>query len=258
MPAELWDECVRRFIYGDTAKDVAQWLFVQPDRGGVQHLSFNTLRFYLQVLRERVLAADKESRIQRRNTIRHVARAIQQEERKRNNVVSIRQAVEEAKGTASPAQQEPPKERTLSDIEEEIEAMIEYVDANYMSIFNFAVLKERLKKPLEVERNLGVPLLEVTKINHEINNAAQVKASVELAAIKRMKAKADITQDDFEAITTDPTKAGDEFDQAVAKLSPAQYDKTITLSRYLTEFANLKREQAQLMAESESPDDPER
>src|SRR4051794_25120886 len=60
LPTPTYEECVRRFLEGQSAKSTAHWLLTLPDRGGIQHLGYHSLRAYLQVLRVRVLQADKQ------------------------------------------------------------------------------------------------------------------------------------------------------------------------------------------------------
>lgn len=90
LPFALYGEVVRRFAYGETAKDVAYLIYAQEDRGGCQALSLESLRQYLQVLRKKVRETDGEKGPSRLGTIHSMAKELQKEEIRLSNVVEDR------------------------------------------------------------------------------------------------------------------------------------------------------------------------
>jgi hypothetical protein len=93
LPVAVYRDLLSLLMNGTSALEAARWLNQQPERGGCQHLKFNTLRLYVQALRERVLEIDKESK-QRTKALEDLAKNMLRDRDRLDNVVAIRAAIE--------------------------------------------------------------------------------------------------------------------------------------------------------------------
>jgi hypothetical protein len=194
LPDEVFEQVVRRLQYGATAKDVAQWLTTQPDRGGLEHHAYNTLRLYLQCLRERIFHLDHQ-RKNRKRAIRRMAKAVHQVRAQANNTISIERVLETVAGTADP-QRPLPKDDTLNKVEKEVVHLLAATTTREVLLLTYQVNKERLRAPLELEEQLKLPLDSVTRITGKIIEAGKALTGEHLAITARMKVDASIPAKD--------------------------------------------------------------
>lgn len=174
LPGPLYREVVRRFAYGETAKEVAEFILAEKDRGGCQTFTFHTLRQYLQVLRKKVRAVDREDKA-RLDTLRKMARQIQKEEIRQSNVVAIRRAVETAKGNTLATPEAPdPVVRKVEEIEKELIRITASLSTRQVAVYNYVLLQYRIDTARERERNSGVLMDAITRMQVQMLRCADV------------------------------------------------------------------------------------
>lgn len=179
LPFALYGEVVRRFAYGETAKDVAYLIYAQEDRGGCQALSLESLRQYLQVLRKKVRETDGEKGPSRLATIHSMAKELQKEEIRLSNVVEDRRAGGATKECTpapldankvvrevKPAPSDANMVREIKQIEEELKNMVATLSARQVAAFNYQLAKLRMGPVWDLEIELKVPLNALTRIQN--------------------------------------------------------------------------------------------
>lgn len=202
LPDDLFAQVLQRLQCGTTAKDAAKWLLTQPNRGGCQHLSYNSLRLYLQYLRAKVLELDKQRRKQREQLLGKLADGLERERERIDNVMAINAACE---GVPP----EPPKPKTKRKQRLENMARLREVTRGMstrdMYITEFAMHHARAEmtnEAFELETGLLVP--EVTKAGRAAIAALDGIVKLEHNEIERMKANASVPVENSAAIDGDP------------------------------------------------------
>lgn len=205
LPANVLQACTQRLVYGTSAQDVAVWVMTLPDRerGGCQHLAYQTMRQYMQYFRFRLLEADRQQkrRRQRLRLLRELTDNIQREQVKHANVVSIQNAKDEAEGR-EPTMAVPTvmgRKEIMQMADEALKGLTTREGLVFAYIFN----RERLWKPFGHEQNIGLPIDSLSRISAELNKTLQTMASHEIGSLKVLGAPEE--DDREERVTLDGT-----------------------------------------------------
>ncbi len=226
LPEPIFRECVRRLINRETAQAVAMWITEQPDRGGIQHLSYGTVRIYVQCLRKCVIARDGQ-RAREQRAIGRAAKQIREERIALENTVAIEQAQNDAAGNADPAtlpippvqnqildnapvaqpaardraDAEPPSRKQIEkEIRDEVGRITGSLTARRIAETAYVVGMMRVLGPLTFEKRTGIPVAELTRIMRELNRSGTILAQSERVEAERAKATASAPHEDFATI----------------------------------------------------------
>ena len=256
LPTALFVGCVRRFRLGDTAKAVAVWLFSQPDKGGCQHLSFETLRLYLQPLRRRVLASDPVKLAERRSVLHKIAKTLVEDQMSEENDREIHLVGSNTSAPgdqpAAPAPVNVPK--AVREADARVEESFRNATGREVQIYVLESIRQNLPKQLGVENAFG---LAMDPVSRRLRELRQLGADMRKAELAELKLKKTVTSEDdpnFDAIPV-PEKLmpeQKEFAKAVDNLSPGDYDKALTLTKMLQEMADLEREAAKIIGQEQA------
>ena len=196
LPSPVLELCIRRLQYGLSPKEVAGWLMTVPDRGGLQKHAFNTLRLYLQCLRERIFQLDQQ-RKNRKRAIRRLAKILVEEQTKAGNVISIRAAQQNIENGLSQGIPPPISKKDAMDrAAERLTLSLATTSTREVILLTYEVNKERLRDPLDLEEKMKLPLDTVTRITGKMIEAGNALTREHLAITARMKVNASTSAED--------------------------------------------------------------
>jgi hypothetical protein len=259
LPKEVLNACGRRLLNGESALDIAKWLFEQPNRGGCAHLSINTLRVYLSSLRAEMRKHDPDGRKRFKRRLHDTAKQIHHEQVRNDNVVAIDEAVasatDPAKAPVSPSVGERPGggfEQKMELIEEQVRLqLLNPLVIEESLLHDVAVNRERLHIGFKMELTVGLVMKEITLIIHANRKHLEL-----LHKVRGDRKKADAEWERPAGVEKDEevdaetsaaaVDAGEmkRFEEIAGGLTPSEYDAAIRLAPWINELLDLVREEA--------------
>jgi hypothetical protein len=274
LPKEVFRTCVRRLIKGDPAIDIARWVSEQPDRGDCSHLSLNSLRVYMQQLRQLQRKLAPNARNEFETWVRDTASDIHDEQVHRGNQAAIKAAIETAGETEPTKASEAPLpverrdetiEQALAEIEEEVrEFVLKPIGVEQFILHPLLVNRKRQERAWRLEWKVGIPMRELTEMS---------KVEVQLLGLL-LEARSDCEtpQKTFprggnpgknltrwagiEVNASDPSAEQKQASEIASRLTPGTYDATLRASQILVELADLDQQEA-LSADEDSKEPPD-
>jgi hypothetical protein len=229
-------ECVRRLQDGEPAISVTRWLLTVPDRGDLHEVTkIHTMRRYLEVLRLRVLEAQKNAP-PAAVTTKECKQLVEKERQRVDNDIAIlggplKRETESASRPIAARPEDASGKRA--------QTMIEYLVArnaknserrNWLKA-TAEVNFERLQLARAVEEKINMPLSEKTKISQIMINAAEADTRAALAELPINKIKREEALANFDAINLDD-KPVDKADAHTSDGEPKDAPQSASAATY--------------------------
>lgn len=274
LPWPVLIEIIRRMRRGVTDKAIAAWLVLLPNRGECARLSQETFRTYLRVLREEVRRRDRY-RTQHLRRLDRAQRALEREAA----LTAVSSRIDEAYASAgastppSPSVGPPPSGPTPpgppagdgpNDPPRSPSSVLAGTETTASTVPDrgpqlVAKIKELLALDDQHEIAKLVELKQACRADRICSFEDKMPVTIEQAGkeLERLMRMCKTTQEigrkakqseEFEPIkdgelkqaATGLSEPATDFDHAVDQLNPAQYDRTLTLTRILSEWFKLK------------------
>jgi hypothetical protein len=246
LPEAVFRECVELFAHGKKVADVARWLMKQ-DRGGLQHVGLHSCRKYLTALKARVQAIKKKSPVVEQSTL---VQHFEVHERRAENTAAI--------CAVAP----PNKHERVQAIEKRIAGVLEWISARRVLALALVVIYDEIERINGMETKFGVPMPDAV-----VKSVRQLHAIGDsLAKLEQQTPAARTNGEGSDNRGAGPEGVLDELPapspnniiaRKIEDLNPAQYDKTLTLAKVMSDIIDLDRKIAQHSATTEATTVPE-
>jgi hypothetical protein len=231
LPEAAFRECVERLAQRKNVMAVARWLMKQ-ERGGLKDVGVHTLRKYLGELNKRVQAIKQKSPVIEQSLVQH----LEIHERRVENDAAIC-------GVAAPN-----KHERVQACEEKIAGVVQWMSSRRVFALALVHTIDEMALVKGVEKKMPIPMTDsVLKLVRELHVIGVSLAKLEQQTHATLTRGEGCSNEDAEPeeATLTAVSTGDALKQEIAKLNPAQYDKTLNLGNVLEELIDLKQQVAE-------------